>query len=160
MKKSIFDRFMAKVELIPFHPCWEWTGFKSVRGYGQMATTGIKKEEVHRISYKLFKGEIPAGMCVCHKCDNPGCVNPDHLFLGTQKDNMRDMRKKGRGNKLPVHVGTANYQSKLSEKKVREIKNALKDEVPGMQRKLSLLYGVDRKAIYNIKHGITWKHVS
>lgn len=89
------QRFMDKVEMIPFHECWEWMGGKT-RGYGRIAV-GLKTMTTHRFSYITHNGDVPKGLHVLHSCDNPGCVNPKHLFLGTQKDNMDDMIKKGRG---------------------------------------------------------------
>jgi len=77
--------------------CWNYTGYKNKDGYGQLRKErGGKLGYAHRISYAYFNGEIPAGLNVCHKCDNPSCVNPDHLYAGTQKQNIKDMFDRGR----------------------------------------------------------------
>lgn len=75
--------------------CWLWQGAPTSGGYGRFWFDGVRKL-AHRAAYEIFKGDIPEDMCVCHKCDNPLCVNPKHLFLGTHSDNMRDMGNKGR----------------------------------------------------------------
>jgi len=93
MKKKTLDRFMTKVNKTD--TCWLWVGNIHKRGYGQFKLKG-KKVGAHRVSYELFKGPIPKGLCVCHTCDVRHCVNPDHLWLGTQKENIRDMYSKGR----------------------------------------------------------------
>jgi hypothetical protein len=80
--------------------CWIWTAANK-DGYGRYSNSGY----AHRISWEMHFGKIPAGMFVCHKCDNPPCVNPDHLFLGTNQDNVNDMRAKGRGSKPPPMGG-------------------------------------------------------
>lgn len=77
--------------------CWEWQGSLGQEGYGNFPIRG-STEKAHRIAYRFFKGPIPPGMCVCHTCDNPPCCNPDHLWLGTWMDNVRDKYAKGRGN--------------------------------------------------------------
>jgi len=90
------ERFWAKVQKTL--SCWLWMGKpRNEWGYGQMRVNG-KKEYPHRFSYILHNGSIPDGLVVCHSCDNPACVNPNHMFLGTHEDNMRDMRAKGRQN--------------------------------------------------------------
>lgn len=90
ISKLTKSRFLSKVEFSSY--CWNWQGRKNKSGYGKLGN-----RYAHRLSYELFNNNsIPEKMCICHKCDNPSCVNPDHLFLGTQKDNMRDMIKKGR----------------------------------------------------------------
>lgn len=79
--------------------CWEWTGLRDRAGYGRIGALVSQKWRslgTHRLSFVLHNGDIPPGICVCHRCDNPGCVRPDHLFLGTVADNMRDMKTKGR----------------------------------------------------------------
>ena len=96
------ERFWAKVARGGSIDCWEWQGHLTPKGYGQIYTgTYIDGRRcikgAHRVAWELQRGDIPAGMQVCHICDNPSCVNPAHLFLGTQKDNMQDMSCKGRG---------------------------------------------------------------
>lgn len=94
--KSEINRFFNFIEWIPFHSCWEWTGCKSSRGYGELKTSTGKTEIASRVSWKIHFGDIPDGMFVCHSCDNPGCVNPSHLFLGSRRDNILDMVAKDR----------------------------------------------------------------
>lgn len=94
------DRFWSKVAFIPFHTCWEWIGAVGARGYGNFSAHG-KSVRAHRFSWELHNGSIPKsttyhGTVVMHKCDNKRCVNPDHLQLGTQSDNIRDCYSKGR----------------------------------------------------------------
>ena len=91
------NRFWSKVNIKESNDCWEWQAGKHRQGYGVFKFDN-KIQLAHRISWLLAHTEIPQGMVVMHKCDNPGCVNPDHLCLGTQKDNIHDMRTKGRGN--------------------------------------------------------------
>lgn len=107
---TLEDRFWRRVFMpLADECCWEWTGYRDERGYGRLSSrvSGVTKTiSAHRLSWQIYKGEIPPGLCVLHKCDNPPCVNPDHLFLGNQRDNMLDCSSKGRlnnGNSLKTH---------------------------------------------------------
>lgn len=97
MKRSTPKRFFSRIK-IDSNGCWIWQGAKNIRGYGVVGYHGILYI-AHRLSYKLKVGPIPEGLLVCHKCDVPPCINPDHLFIGTYKDNSIDMVKKGRAGK-------------------------------------------------------------
>lgn len=98
-------RILDKIEMIPEAGCWLWTARIGGNGYGSITTPGgSRKEQAHRVSYKDFIGPIPAGMCVLHKCDVRACVNPNHLWLGTKKDNTADMDAKGRGGRWSKRV--------------------------------------------------------
>lgn len=102
----IKDRLLRKIKINDVTDCWEWQGGKNNVGYGMIRDEhGMRT--THRVSYEEHKGNIPKGMCVCHSCDNPKCVNPDHLWLGTKKDNWQDMINKGRNNFVGVNIPTS-----------------------------------------------------
>ena len=149
----LMNRFMYKVHEEPNSGCWLWGGGLNEFGYGQFRFSGYTTK-AHRVSYQLFKGP-PGGKYVLHTCDNPACVNPDHLWLGTQKDNMADMARKGRwdcnGTRRLLR-GVAHPSAKLTKVQVEQIR---KD--PASQRKLAKKYGVSQYCIWAIKSGKTWK---
>lgn len=95
MTMPLKERFFSHINKREDTGCWEWTGSDNNKGYGTITIQGVKKS-THRLSWELHNGPIPDNMCVCHKCDNPPCCNPDHLFLGTKKDNMHDCSEKNR----------------------------------------------------------------
>ena len=142
--------------------CWEWQGAKN-KGYGVIEHQG-KAYRTHRLSYEWFIEHIPEGMSVCHKCDNPACIRPDHLFVGTQQDNMDDMKAKGRGANC-IHKGTKNGRSKLTQHDVDLIRVFVKRHPPTRSTKsphfgsLSFLarwFGVTKRAIAGIERGEAW----
>ena len=91
--RVVLERFEEKLVKGRREDCWEWMACKNSGGYGYFGFEG-KVQLAHRVAYQLYVGEIPDGLCVCHKCDNPGCVRPDHLFLGTRADNTHDCENK------------------------------------------------------------------
>lgn len=156
LQRSLWDRFHNMVSPEPNSGCWLWTGATKEYGYGVIGLgergKGIGK--AHRVAYELYKGPIPNGMVVCHKCDNPYCANPDHLFIGTLKDNMRDCVRKGR-NFIPDNRGERAKWSKLTEDAVRHIRQRA---MAGTE--YAKMYGVSKSAIYEIWRGKNWANAA
>ena len=116
------ERFESKFSKLP-NGCWQWNGAKKPNGYGNfMLKNKVLHITAHRASWLIYRGEIPEGMYVCHRCDNPACVNPDHLFIGTPKDNQDDMHHKGR-TVGPRLGGALHYGHKLKNSQVLEVRN-------------------------------------
>lgn len=153
----VIDRFLDKVDFsgcAAGETCWNWTACVNGYGYAVLRVKGYSGAQASRTAWRLFNGEIPEGMLVCHRCDNARCVNPEHLFLGTVQDNNRDMYSKGR------HIfGVTSPKSKLNDEKVREIRRKYIRGVRGYHR-LGREYGVSYDTISKIIKGYTWKHVS
>jgi len=148
---TIEERLQAKSLENERTGCIEWTGFRDECGYGRINVGGqIKKS--HRVAYEVEFGAAPQDKCVCHKCDNPACINPRHLFLGTQAENMADMRVKGR--RKGVNIGSNQANAKLDEQKVRQI---LSDARPSVE--LARLYQVSAAVISSVRLRKTWRHV-
>lgn len=118
--------------------CWEWQACLNEAGYGMIGVGDKKVERAHRFSYRLHIGEIPNGMFVCHKCDNRKCVNPEHLFLGTNSDNVKDMFDKKR-NKKPPSMGGWNIC--IYDNKIIEMLGKIADT------KIAIIAGVSKHAI-------------
>ena len=144
-------RLAEGIEKMP-SGCWEWQKARTDKGYGQLRTKG-GMSYVHRLMYRLNVGDIPSGAFVLHKCDNPPCCNPDHLFAGTPLQNMSDKVAKRR------HcVGEQFPQAKLSPDKVREIRSLFAQGTPKLR--ISKMYGVSQRTILLVIRGETWKHVA
>lgn len=140
--------------------CWEWTGATGSHGYGMMSVGylvdgDLRQVTTHRFSWELHFGAIPKGMFVCHHCDNRACVRPDHLFLGTPKDNIADMYAKGRSGELR---GEDQPNSKLTEKQVIEIRR-LYETGDYTYRSLGARFNVHKTTIQGIIKRRAWKHI-
>ena len=146
--KTILQRFEEKFTPEALTGCWLWTAACQPSGYGHMVLNG-KVTTAHRISYELYVSEIPDGMFVLHRCDVKLCVNPKHLFLGTQKENMLDMSAKGRADYK--HRGPLGVNAKLSESQARAI---IADN--RSHTKIAKDYGIAKSTVGAIKSGITW----
>lgn len=154
---SDLRRFWSKVDRSG--QCWEWTAARNPAGYGQfrVALLGSKTQmqQAHRVAWVMACSDIPKGLHVCHHCDNPGCVRPEHLFLGTDADNCADMIRKGRKH---IAVGAEHPRSKLSEAQVREILAMRRLGIP--LREIAAIFGVSNQLVSAIATGIRWKHLS
>jgi len=137
----------------PNSGCWLWFGMqRNGKAYGVFCWKN-KSLSAHRAAWEIYFGPIPPGMNVCHKCDVPMCVNPEHLFIGTQLDNMTDCRKKGR-NRAPI--GEKQHLSKLSDDAVRNIRS---DHDNFSLREMAEKFGVNKSTIDRVIKRRTWKHV-
>jgi hypothetical protein len=145
------ERFRLYVRETP--QCWEWTGYKNEKGYGVINLRG-ERVMAHRMAYELAGGTIPKGLFVLHHCDNPGCVRPKHLFVGTLADNNADMDRKGRGRRGHNMPGTGNHRAKLTEDDIRAIRAS-----PENGQVLADRYGVAREHIWAIRQRIFWSHI-
>lgn len=155
---TLQERFEQRYIPEPNSGCWLWVGTQHTRGYGRIQKeVGSRKkraklERAHRVAWELYRGPIPTDMHVLHRCDVTSCVNPDHLFLGTQTDNMADKYRKNRAN----HVcGENTHNAKLDCATVKKIRAN-----PGItNREWAKLLGVSKKTVWKARTGNLWRHV-
>lgn len=150
------DRFWRRVK--KSDGCWEWQGSRHPNGHGYFSAGRQSVGYSHRAAWEFVNGPIPEGMCVCHHCDNPPCVRPDHLFLGTHNDNMQDAVQKGR-----MCRGEDRPQSKLTEEGVRAIRAAeigWEGSRSALAMELGPRYGVTSHAVRRVLQRQCWKHVA
>lgn len=177
-RKSLVERFWSRVDMTAGPDgCWLWLGGTGSRGYGHIYSKELGRQLAHRIAYKLCLSPIPEGLLVCHHCDNPSCVNPAHLFLGTPKDNSCDMVSKGRDlahahpDKLArgdrhgsrthpeaIPYGEQHHNAKCTEALVREVR-ALYAEGGISQSVIARRYGMNPRTLTDIIRRRSWKHV-
>ena len=155
---EIAGRFWAKVNKTS--ACWNWKTGKYSAGYGAFSLHGYNTR-AHRFAWELAYGQIPEGLEVCHHCDNPACVRPDHLFLGTQKQNIRDGINKGRIIPRRCNPGESNGRAILAADQVQEIKRIYSHKGSKYSRqityrKLAQQFNISRRTIADILKGRTW----
>lgn len=155
-KYTLAERFWRHVLRIDdLFSCWEWTGSRFANGYGQFGSDKTSRM-AHRIAYRLAFGEFDNSLYVCHKCDNPPCVRPNHLFLGSGVDNMQDALRKGRH--VPARAGDRNPNAKLTAQQVREMRQLF---VEGWkQAELIARFSVSSATVWHIVHNKSYTGVN
>lgn len=154
MVRSVKERFDEKVD--KSGACWLWTASRYPDGYGMFGVSKGVIRRAHRVAFELYVGPIPDGIFVCHRCDTPLCVNPEHLFLGTAKDNLTDCRDKGRYRQRGS-PGESNGRATITEVTARAIKAAL--SIEPRTAAIAEQFNVSQAVVYDIKVGRKWKHL-
>lgn len=151
-RQPLEERFWSKVHIKGKDDCWEWKSHIDKEGYGTF-WFNKKTRRAHRIAYELSVGPIPMGNFCCHSCDNTSCVNPAHLWVGTNQENILDSIQKGR-----FPIGENHYKSKLTTEDIKEIRRIYE---PGTKclPKLAKMFGVTKQNIWQIVFRIHWKHI-
>lgn len=153
MRLSVPLKDRLAIRSVRVGECIEWTGYVNYFGYGKL-TYQNRQEYAHRAAWIANGGVIPDGMFICHKCDNRRCINPDHLFVGSQKDNMQDMKAKCRRRNVGGARGSAHPSAKVNEAQVLEIRasNLTPEEIAAR-------FNISKKHVYQILNRLTWKHI-
>ena len=151
-KTSMAEKLMSYT--IDKNGCHIWSKFKDKDGYGQISIARNKSGRAHRESYKHYIGQIPDGMFVCHKCDNPSCINPNHLFVGTVKDNAKDRKDKGRN---PNKYGINHHMAKLSEEEVLLIR--LMKNLGASSKFIAKQFELRQSHVCSIISRAIWSHI-
>ena len=155
IKEYMPKRFWRKVSVGSPDECWMWNASKDICGYGTFQI-GVKSSvKAHRLSWQFHNGRHPGNMNVCHHCDRPACVNPAHLFLGTQKDNMEDMSKKGRHHDVR---GEAHHLVKITNEQVLELRRRVREGESAT--KVGKEFGICKSTACRIANRTYWGHVS
>ena len=150
---SLRERFWSKVDVRGPEDCWEWQAHRKVSGYGQFTVSRGNFHVASRVSVAL-REPVPAGTHVCHRCDNPPCVNPAHLFVGSPSENAVDSVRKGRARRSR---GVEHPDARLTESAVRYIRSVPRRH--GVMSELAREFGVSLTAIRRVRAGVTWRHV-
>lgn len=146
-------RFFSKVRKEE-SGCWVWTGHRYPKGYGAYKAPGGRLVSAHRASYEMHNGPVPAGVVVCHRCDNPPCVNPNHLWLGTAAENNADRDAKGR---QVAPKGSRHGMASITDETAREIRAACASGEP--QVKIAKRLSVSKYVVNSIATGRNWTHI-
>lgn len=154
---SLENRFFRNLKMGEPDQCWEWHGCRDAKGYGRFSVNG-KNQLAHRLAWKFLIGPIKSGLFACHHCDNPPCCNPNHIFLGSNRDNMIDAARKGKlGHSR--QCGEARPLSKLTNNDVIEIRSRVASGFAKSYRVLGKEFKVSASTVCHIVKRQSWKHI-